>query len=160
MTFEVRLATSEDTHALAVLRYEFRATVTQAAEDREEFVARASLWMASRLSGQSAWRCWVAADNGRISGNLWLQTIEKIPNPAPELELHAYITNVYVEPAARAAGLAARLLESALAFCREAGVDSVILWPTELSRPLYARHGFAVPEDMMEAVLDAGRDFH
>jgi N-acetylglutamate synthase-like GNAT family acetyltransferase len=52
------------------------------------------------------------------------------------------------------------LLDAALAYCREAGVDSVILWPTERSQGLYARHGFAFPRDLMEAVLDLGRDLH
>ena len=53
-----------------------------------------------------------------------------------------------------------RSLDAALGFCREQRVDSVILWPTERSRTLYARNGFAAPADMLEAVLDAGRDIH
>ncbi len=50
------------------------------------------------------------------------------------------------------------MIEAALAFGRKHGVDSVILWPSELSRPLYARHGFRQPGDMLEAVLDPGRE--
>ena len=41
---------------------------------------------------------------------------------------------------------------------REQGVDGVILWPTSRSRTLYARNGFAVPDDIMEAKLVDGRD--
>jgi len=44
-------------------------------------------------------------------------------------------------------------MDAALAFCRELGVDSVILWPTARSRTLFARNGFAVPDDIMEAGL-------
>jgi hypothetical protein len=51
-------------------------------------------------------------------------------------------------------------METALAHCRESRVDSVILWPTARSRTLYARHGFSEPTDMMEAILDEGRDLH
>jgi GNAT superfamily N-acetyltransferase len=93
-------------------------------------------------------------------GHLWLQLIEKIPNPAPELEQHGYITNVYVRPDARGEGAGAMLVETALAFCREQRVDSIVLWPTDRSRALYARHGFAEPTDIMELVLDENRDIH
>jgi GNAT superfamily N-acetyltransferase len=116
--------------------------------------------MAERLAPDSAWRCWVAEADGAASGHLWLQLIEKVPNPGPELEVHGYITNVYVSPALRGSGTGQALMEAALAFCRERGVDSVILWPTERSRTLYARHGFVEPRDMMELVLDPGRDLH
>lgn len=157
---EIRLATPDDARRLANLRYDFRASMNAATESRASFVERCEPWMASRLAAKSSWRCWVADDAGLVVGHLWLQLIEKVPNPAPELEVHAYVTNVFVEPGARGGGAGELLVEAALAFCRDAAVDSVILWPTEKSRTLYARHGFAVPDDMMEAVLDSGRDLH
>ena len=157
---EIRLATAADAHELARMRYDFRAGQNEPVETREAFASRCAPWIAAHLGSESAWRCWVAVDGAAIAGHLWLQIIEKIPNPAPELESHAYITNVYVDPAARGSGLGAKLMEAALAFCREARVDSVILWPTERSRTLYARHGFQLPEDMLEATLDDGRDLH
>lgn len=123
-------------------------------------MARCEPWMRSRLGEGSAWRCWVAESADAIVGHLWLQLVEKIPNPAPELEQHAYVTNVYVQPAARGAGAAGAMLEAALNFCRDNRVDSVVLWPTQRSRPLYARHGFIEPADMMELVLDENRDIH
>jgi GNAT superfamily N-acetyltransferase len=157
---EIRRAAPADALQLASLRYEFRAALNDPVEEREHFVARCARWMAERLEEGSAWRCWVAEAGGAIRGHLWLQLIEKVPNPVPERELHGYITNVYVQPDARGQGTAARLLEAALAYCRDAGVDSVILWPTEQSQPLYARHGFGFPRDLMEAVLDPGRELH
>ena len=154
---EIRLATGADAPALARLRFEFRAALNEAVETEETFLARAVPWMAQRLALAKNWRCWVAEDGGTIVGHLWLQLIEKIPNPAAELEWHGYITNVFVHPEARGSGLGAALMEAALACCRESGVDSVILWPTARSRTLYERHGFAVRDDIMEAVLDDGR---
>lgn len=156
----IRLATPADAPALARMRYEFRAGINAPTEDLGSFVARCAPWMADRLASGSPWRCWIAASEGDITGHLWLQLIEKVPNPAPELELHGYITNVYVRPEARGSGTGAALLEAALTFCREARVDSVILWPTERSQPLYRRHGFDFPTDLMEAMLDPGRDLH
>lgn len=156
----IRLATPSDALALARLRYAFRAAVNPPTEPEDAFVARAAPWMAERLGSGSPWRCWVAETFEGICGHLWLQLIEKIPNPGPELEAHAYITNVFVDPGARGSGLGQALMEAALAFCGERRVDSVILWPTARSRTLYARNGFVAPDDMMELVLDAGRDFH
>jgi GNAT superfamily N-acetyltransferase len=155
---EIREATTADAMALTRLRYEFRAAANVPVEDEAAFIARCAPWMAERLGGAGPWRCWVATVEGGIIGHLWLQLIEKIPNPAPELERHGYITNVYVREAHRGAGAAARMLEAALAHCREQGVDSVILWPTGRSRPLYRRHGFVEPGDMLEAILDPRRD--
>lgn len=157
---EVRLATAEDADQLARLRYEFRAAVNRPMETEAEFLARCVPWMRARLGGEGPWRCWVVADGSVLVGHLWLSLIEKIPNPAPELERHAYITNVYVRPTGRGVGAGRDLMEAALAYCREQQVDSAVLWPTARSRTLYARHGFGAPEDMMEAVLDEGRDLH
>lgn len=158
--FTVRVATSDDAPALARLRYEFRATLGEATEDEAAFLARCTAWMAERLAAEGAWHCWVCEDGGGLAGNLWLQRIEKVPNPVPELEAHAYITNVYVQPRARGAGAGEALLRAALAWCREHGIDSAILWPTPRSRSLYARHGFAVRDDLMEAIINPGRDLH
>jgi GNAT superfamily N-acetyltransferase len=152
----IRPATAADAPALAALRYAFRAALNAPAESEAAFVARCSPWMVTRLAPGSAWRCWLAECDGAAVGQLWLQLIEKIPNPGPELEHHAYITNVYVDPAARG-GVGYQLMTAALSFCREQRVDSVILWPTDRSRSLYARHGFALPTDMMEVVLDSNR---
>jgi GNAT superfamily N-acetyltransferase len=151
------LATPADARSLAQLRWDFRASVATPVEDEAAFVDRCTAWMRPRLEPGSSWTCWVLEDEGDVAGQLWLQLIEKLPNPVPELEQHAYITNVYVAPRLRGAGLGAVLLETALAYCREQSVDSVILWPTPQSRTLYERHGFAVRDDLMELNLDGGR---
>jgi len=155
----VRTATSADAPALARLRYDFRAALNEPTEDEDTFIARCTSWMALRLAPGSAWRCWVLEQAGSIDGQLWLQLIEKIPNPAPELERHAYITNVYVRPEVRGSGAGQQLLQAALQYCSAARIDAVILWPTERSRTLYARNGFAVPADLLELSLDPNRHF-
>jgi GNAT superfamily N-acetyltransferase len=158
---KVRAAVADDAERLASMRWDFRSEMNPASEDRERFVARCAEWMRVRLEGGGAWRCWVVEDDaGLVAGQLWLELIEKLPNPGPELEVHGYITNVYVDPGLRGRGAGEALMRAALEFCRVTRVDSVILWPTERSRSLYARHGFESPNDMMELVLDSGRDLH
>ena len=154
MSPSVRCAVAGDAGRLAELRFEFRASVARPVEERVAFEERCGSWMAARLEESSRWRCWVAEEGGRIVGHLWCQLIEKVPNPAAEREWHAYITNLYVPPAARGCGIGTELLAAALGWCRDRGdIHSVILWPTEESRSLYRRFGFRGSGGLMERVL-------
>jgi GNAT superfamily N-acetyltransferase len=161
---DLRRAVPADAPGLAALRYAFRTQdypgKASTFEERESFLARCVPWMTERLAREDAggWHCWLAERRDRgdcpvVGGQLWLQAIEKIPNPAAEPELHAYISNVYVLPELRGRGLAGQLLDLALTWCRENAVDQVILWPSEKSRPLYARHGFAVSDGVLVAQI-------
>ena len=155
--WRIRAADAGDAPALAGLRWEFRAALGTPDEDPAAFRARCTGWMADRLwSGR--WRCWVLDHDGVIDGQLWLQPIEKIPNPVAEPELHAYISNVYLRPHQRGSGAGGALVATAMAWCRANGIDAVILWPTPRSRPLYARHGFHEEGAVMEAVVGSRRD--
>jgi ribosomal protein S18 acetylase RimI-like enzyme len=146
----VRPAIASDARALAALRYEFRSAVGTVTEPEETFRERCEQWMAARLGPCAIWRCWVVDVNGEIQGNVWLQLIEKLPNPVSEPEYHGYISNLYVRPALQGSGFGTALLEECLRACEAQGVDAVVLWPTPRSRSLYTRHGFGVRDDLME----------
>jgi ribosomal protein S18 acetylase RimI-like enzyme len=148
----IRLANPNDAPLLAVLRYEFRSAIARDIENKNEFIARCEKWMREHLQ-QTSWRCWVAEADQTIVGALWLQLIEKIPNPTSEPELHGYITNVFVNAAVRGQGIGSRLLDEAIEFCKKQPVHAVILWPSERSRSLYERHGFAVRSDLLELIV-------
>ena len=150
----IRMASAADAPALAVLRYALRSTTGVATEPESEFLRRCTAWMAAHLEEGSAWRCWIAEKDEQLIGAVWLQLVEKIPNPRSEAEYHGYITNFYVQPAARGRGFGSQMLQAVLEFCETAGVHAVILWPTERSRALYARHGFAVRPDLMEVIIE------
>ncbi|HKI03445.1 MAG TPA: GNAT family N-acetyltransferase [Thermoanaerobaculia bacterium] len=145
---EIRTAAQGDAPTLARLRFQFRSELGELVETEEEFVARCTRWMEDRLGRDFPWRCWVAEGPDGIVGNLWLQVMEKLPNPVEEPELHAYITNVYVLPDCRSAGVGALLLEAALEWCRSSKIDAVFLWPSDRSRPFYMRYGFSVRDDL------------
>jgi GNAT superfamily N-acetyltransferase len=144
----IRTATPEDAPILADLRFQFRSELGEPEEPEAAFRARCTQWMAERLAGNPSWLCWVAEGPEGIVGNLWLQVIEKLPNPVSEPERHTYITNVYVLPPLRSAGVGALLLEAALAWCRRSQIDAVLLWPSERSRSFYARYGFTAHDDL------------
>jgi GNAT superfamily N-acetyltransferase len=145
---DVRTATPADARALAELRWEFRAAKTAPTETRDAFVARCADWMTAELQ-RGAWRAWVAEEDGRVVGQIWLQLLSKLPNPAEERERHAYISNVYVTPAARG-GVGTRLLQTAIDWACVNDVDRVVLWPTVRSRSMYLRHGFAESGGVLE----------
>ena len=167
----IRAAQPSDATALAELRWEFRAGRDAPVESREAFVARCAAWMRKELASGDAWRAWVAeemhdpaarsgpggSDTGsrRVVGQVWLHTINKVPNPIAERERHAYLSNLYVTPAARG-GVGTRLLETVLAQAAADGVDSIVLWPSALSRSLYLRHGFTPKGAVLERPSTAG----
>jgi GNAT superfamily N-acetyltransferase len=153
---EVRSASPADADALAELRWEFRVARAPATEAHDAFVARCAAWMRNELITAIKWRAWVAVADGAIVGQVWLQTIEKMPNPVEELERHAYVSNVFVQPPFRG-GIGARLLEAALVWARSSQVDRVLLWPSARSVTLYERHGFTHRGDVMELALGSRR---
>ena len=145
----IRRAVPTDAPALARLRCEFRAALNEVREAEAAFLDRCTAWMAVRLEPEARWRCWVVEREGVIRGNVWLQIVEKLPNPVDEPEQHGYVSNLYVQPFLRGSGVGTALLERCLRECQECRVDAVVLWATPKSRTLYERHGFAVRDDVM-----------
>jgi GNAT superfamily N-acetyltransferase len=146
----IRLATVADVVILARLRYELRTGIAPDVTPETGFHERCAEWMAARLPWTDVWRCWVAEDEaGEALGVVWLQFLEKLPNPVGEPGLHAYLTGFYVREAARNLGVGTALLAVALAACEERGIDTVFLWPTARSRALYVRHGFVEQSGML-----------
>lgn len=148
----IRRATPADADVLAELRWEFRGDRERVVESESDFVARCADWMRRELAAAIRWRAWVAELDGAVAGQLWLQIIEKLPNPNGEGQRHAYVSNLYVRPAARS-GTGTRLLEAALADARAERADRVVLWPSARSVSLYRRHGFTRDGGVMELTL-------
>jgi len=146
----IRRGTPADAPVLAQLRYAFRAELDPPVEDELGFIERCTVWMGERLAPGGSWCCWVALLNEAIVGTIWLQQVEKLPNPAGHLGFHGYVSSVYVRPELRNAGLGSALLSACLAHADACGHDAVFLWPSPRSRTLYERHGFAVRDDLLE----------
>jgi N-acetylglutamate synthase-like GNAT family acetyltransferase len=141
----IRPATPDDADELARLRWDFRVEHgTPVTRTFEEFAAEFRAFVTDVLADGAPWRAWVAQADGRLVGCLWLQLIEKVPHPnrgRGERPL-AYVTNVYVEPDLRDAGVGARLLDAAMTFAREQRMSEAVVWPTPRSVSFYRRAGF------------------
>jgi GNAT superfamily N-acetyltransferase len=148
--WHIRPATPADAPELARLRYAFRTERRPATEPEAEFLERCAGWMVRSLADRDRWRCWVAVSESQLVGTVWLQLIEKLPNPGEESEINGYVTSVYVIPALRHEGVGSGLVSTCLKQCDGMDVDAVFLWSTPHSRRLYERHGFAVRDDLLE----------
>src|SRR6185437_355643 len=106
----VRPATATDAAGLAELRLEFRTSLAPGVEPAAGFLTRCTEWMTAHLPWSDVWRCWIAEEGGAVLGMVWVQFLEKLPNPIREPELHAYLTSFYVRPPARNRGVGSALL--------------------------------------------------
>jgi GNAT superfamily N-acetyltransferase len=155
----VRRATPGDADELARLRWDFRVEHgTPVTRDLDEFVEEFRAFADETLADGSEWRAWLAEDDGRAVGCLWIRFIEKVPHSSRRRRERSmiYVTNVYVEPALRNSGIGRELLDAALAHARVEGVAEAIVWPTERSIPFYERAGFGT--DHAPLLLDLEGD--
>lgn len=96
-------------------------------------------------------RLWIAEDDRGIAG-----TIAIAGRPERTAQLRWFL----VDPAARGVGLGRRLLDEALAFCRERRVESVFLWTISglaASAHLYRAAGFRLTEEHTHPLWGAVR---
>jgi len=92
----------------------------------------------------------------RLAAAMWLHTVPRIPVPGKRAGPIGYLTNVYVEPAHRNAGLGAEMVDQVTVWCRTEGFSTVIVWPTARSRSFSRRGGFSRLEEPL--VLDVEPD--
>ena len=85
-------------------------------------------------------RCWIAERNGERIGSVFL---------VKESEEVARLRLLLLTPSARGLGLGKRLVETCVAFAREAGYSEVVLWTHAVltaARGIYAAVGFQIVE--------------
>ncbi len=149
---EIRRAGPSDAQAMAAMRYDFRTELAPPAEPEQEFIARARAWFEDRLAS-GEWTGWIAGEEEQRVGLVLVRLVEKVPNPVVEPEALGYVSSLYVRPQWRGRGIGARLLQAAVGFCQDNGVESVVLWPSPRSVPLYERHGFRHQAEVMELLV-------
>lgn len=113
-----------------------------------EMAAAFEPWVANRLA-RDEYLAWLAEDDGgRVVGGAGLWLMDWPPHLVGREARRGNLLNVYVEPAHRRRGLARRLTEAALAWCRAEGLEVVILHASDYGRPLYAALGFTPTNEM------------
>ena len=90
--------------------------------------------------------------DGTIAAGLGLWLMDWPPHMVGPGRWRANILNVYTRPENRRNGLARKLMEHAIAWCRANGVSTVILHASDAGRSLYQSMGFK-PTSEMRVVL-------
>ena len=101
-----------------------------------------------RAIPEGRFRSWLACDNGRVVAG-GAVVISSWPAHAYDLECRrATILNVYTEPQYRRRGIARQIMETMIAWCKQAGFARVSLHASEHGRPLYESLGFEDSNEM------------
>ena len=138
---KIRMASEPDALTLARLRYEFRSLFHEVREDEAAFIDRCTVWMRERLRSESLWKCWIAELQDTVVGDVWIQLVEKIPNPIEESEYYIYLTNFYVRKQYRSHGVGSMLLSQLLDWVKKEHQNSdplaqraqqVVLYPPRI----------------------------
>jgi GNAT superfamily N-acetyltransferase len=98
---------------------------------------------------QSAFHAWFAVGSeGRTMGGCAAATSWWPPHPWDSQSRRAYILNLYVYPEHRRQGVARRLMQTTLDWCKAEGFGTVSLHASEHGRSLYESFGFRQTNEM------------
>jgi ribosomal protein S18 acetylase RimI-like enzyme len=146
----IRRAELDDAPALAAMRWRFKVEESgdQVPQEEEEFTGECEGWLRTRMAGP--WRAWLAEVGDRPCGHVLLCLVEKVPSPYPGSDALGYVTNFYVTPEQRNRGVGRALLGEVNRYAQAHRLDTLIVWPSERSAPLYRRCGFHEPGELLE----------
>jgi GNAT superfamily N-acetyltransferase len=98
--------------------------------------------------GNGDYKAWLVESDGDVvaGGGIVLALWPGYPGEA--LAKRAWILNMYTEPGARRHGLARKLMQVMLDWCRANGFNSVHLHASPFGRPLYESLGFEPTNEM------------
>jgi len=105
-------------------------------------------WLREKMAS-AEYLAWVASGgDGTIVAGLGLWLMDWPPHMVGPGSRRGNILNVYTAPSFRRQGIARRLMEAALEWCRTHGIPAVILHASDEGRPLYENLGFAPTNEM------------
>ena len=111
-------------------------------------LASSRVFFAKRLAN-GTYRAWLvesAAKEVVAGGGLFIYDYHpSVSDPRPKRPL---IANMYTEPPYRRKGIARKLMETMIDWCREEGFGSVVLHASVEGRPLYESLGFKQTNEM------------
>ena len=105
-------------------------------------------WLLRKMrSGE--YLAWLAIDSaGTVAAGAGLWLMDWIPHMIGKNTQRGNIINVYTEQKFRRRGLARSLMATVIQWCRENGIDTIILHSSPEGRGLYESMGFAATNEM------------
>jgi ribosomal protein S18 acetylase RimI-like enzyme len=137
-----RRATAEDVETLAALRWEMEVERHgEQLRTREELLQAAITDTRPELvSGTHL--AWLAEAVGEPVACVLLIWWAMPPNMHQLHRRRGFVSSVYTKPAYRRQGIARHLMTALTTQAREMGLQRLILWSSEMGRPLYEDLGF------------------
>jgi len=147
----VRVRAAEAADAVTVARLQQAMDRELGAVEEEGFIDRfATVWLAD-LDRRPTW---LAERDGQAIGVLVLVVVDNLPRPGQPPRRWAHVSLVFVDSAARNAGIGRLLLNEMLAWAAANGVGRVQLNANKNSARLYRSVGFdCAPQRLMELGL-------
>ena len=148
-SFSIRRATIADAPIItAHRRAMFEDMRVGTSADLDAMDAQFGPWVARALAS-GAYLAWFAtAERGAIIAGAGT-AIEDFPaTPRDQTGRRAYVMNVYTDSKYRHQGLARRLMQTLLDWCRENGIQTVALHASDEGRSLYEALGFKPTNEM------------
>ena len=102
-----------------------------------------------RALADGTYRGWLAVlADGRVAAGGGIAIVPWSGSPDDPAPRRGWIQNVYTEPAFRHCGLARRIMETIVEWCRAEGFYAVSLHASTFGRPLYESMGFRPTNEM------------
>ena len=94
-------------------------------------------------------KAWIIENReGKIAASGGITVYEQPPRPQDETLRYVYVHSIYTEPEYRRLGLARKLLETIVDYCREQKFKTLTLHAVEASKSLYESFGFKPTTEM------------
>jgi GNAT superfamily N-acetyltransferase len=153
VTVSFRRAVVDDAGVLAQLRWEGADVErTPGRQMRAEFAARFHEFVRMAVEGHE-WVIWLAERDRRVVGHVYLAVVAMVPRPGRSAGKWGHVSGLYVVPDERGRGAGSGLVQEAVEWAKEAGLEFVLLAAESGSVALYERAGFRRSADLLELEL-------
>jgi GNAT superfamily N-acetyltransferase len=102
----------------------------------------------ARALADGSYRGWLAQEDGRVVAGGGIIMLPYHSSPRDPKPRRAWIVNMYTEPGYRRQGLARRLMDEMIGWCRSQRMATVYLHASDEGRPLYESLGFRPTNEM------------
>lgn len=147
----IRLAKIEDLSHVARLRWDFKIEDGDSAKVTQKKFEQLCFDKLRAESGQ--WSHFLAFENDEPVGMVSICRVPKLLSPDLKSDSIGYLTNTYVVPHRRNKGVGEELLETAVAWAKDANLELLFVWPSDRSRSFYGRLGFEENRAIMELLF-------
>ncbi|MEZ4389027.1 MAG: GNAT family N-acetyltransferase [Candidatus Krumholzibacteriia bacterium] len=147
--YRIRPATPADLDVVLHHRRRMFEDMGYADPDALTAMVRVSSSLIGEGLADGSYRGWLAeTGDGSIVAGGGVMILRYHPNPLDPRPHRAWVVNMFTEPAHRRRGLARRLLDTIVGWCREEKMVHLYLHASRDGRPLYESLGFRSTNEM------------